>query len=177
MQTDIYNIKLPPSFNPNHFIFLLLEVSIELPIPSILVWFEPHPCPWHSPLFSNGVYLRSPASPWMVFLMRRSIVVSHWSRRDTESNSLTASVNASLFCSSWASSSFWQNVKKSFIIVSFRHLRKCHVLLTDFVWALQNTRPEMEKERDLPLTVWVLLSLRTLETSPHTSRWPTETQY
>lgn len=52
------------------------------------------------------VYFRSPESPWMVFLMRSSMVVNHWSKRDTESNSLTASVNASLFCSSWASRSF-----------------------------------------------------------------------
>lgn len=36
-------------------------------------------------------------------------MVNHWSRRDIESNSLTASVKASLFCSSWASRSFCRN--------------------------------------------------------------------
>uniref|UniRef100_A0A3Q3D592 GDNF inducible zinc finger protein 1 n=1 Tax=Hippocampus comes TaxID=109280 RepID=A0A3Q3D592_HIPCM len=34
-------------------------------------------------------HLRSPSSPWMVFLMRSSSVVCHWSRREMESNSLT----------------------------------------------------------------------------------------
>lgn len=39
------------------------------------------------------LHLRSPSpSPWMDFLMRSSMVVSHWSRREMESNSFTASV-------------------------------------------------------------------------------------
>lgn len=89
MQTDMYICKLSPTHPLPSF-----------PLSSLL--FDPHPhlCT------STHVYFRSPASPWMVFLMRSSMVVSHWSRRDTESNSFTASVNASLFCSSWASRSF-----------------------------------------------------------------------
>lgn len=105
MQTGMYNCKPNPSPSFKHLLLIL-----------------PHPCPLlptaHSfspsrflpALFFNFiVYFRSPPSPWMVFLMRRSIVVNHWSRRDIESNSLTASVNASLFCSSCASRSFCCN--------------------------------------------------------------------
>lgn len=100
MQTGMYNCNpnpsLPPS-NPFSSFYLTLVFFFPLPIVS--------PPPISIP-FNSNVYFRSPPSPWMVFLIRRSIVVNHWSRRDIESNSLTASVNASLFCSSCASRSF-----------------------------------------------------------------------
>lgn len=107
MQTGMYNCKpnptLPPS-NPFSSFYLTLVLFFQ-PAHSV------SPSQIKPGLFfiSRFVYFRSPPSPWMVFLMRRSIVVNHWSRRDIESNSLTASVNASLFCSSWASRSFCCN--------------------------------------------------------------------
>lgn len=102
MQTGMYSCKPNPTLPPSNPFF-----SFYL----TLVLFFPFTPP-RSNLGSSSflfVYFRSPPSPWMVFLMRRSIVVNHWSRRDIESNSLTASVNASLFCSSWASRSFCCN--------------------------------------------------------------------
>lgn len=82
------------------------SVNSVPPSPSLFPSYIPFIDPLPHLCTSTRVYFRSPASPWMVFLMRSSMVVSHWSRRDTESNSFTASVNASLFCSSWASRSF-----------------------------------------------------------------------
>lgn len=38
---------------------------------------------------SRTHHFRSPASPWMVFLIRSNMVVCHWSRREIESNSFT----------------------------------------------------------------------------------------
>ena len=38
---------------------------------------------------AGGAQRRSSSSPWMVFLMRSSMVVSHWSRRVMESYSFT----------------------------------------------------------------------------------------
>lgn len=42
------------------------------------------------PRTPRTIHFRSPSpSPWIDFLMRSSMVVSHWSNRDIESNSLT----------------------------------------------------------------------------------------
>lgn len=103
MQTGMYNCNPNPSLPPsNPFSSFYLNLVLFFPLSIV------SPRPISIPFNSND-YFRSPPSPWMVFLMRRSIVVNHWSRRDIESNSLTASVNASLFCSSCASRSFCCN--------------------------------------------------------------------
>lgn len=53
-------------------------------------WVSVPPCCVSPPLaLCIGLYFRSPSSPWMVFLMRSSSVVCHWSRREMESNSFT----------------------------------------------------------------------------------------
>jgi len=42
------------------------------------------------PQIPRAIHFRSPSpSPWIDFLMRSNMVVSHWSNRDIESNSLT----------------------------------------------------------------------------------------
>lgn len=108
MQTGMYNCKPNPSPSFKHLLLILPH-----PCPLLLTAHSFSPSCFHPALFFNFiVYFKSPLSPWMVFLMRRSIVVNHWSRRDIESNSLTASVNASLFCSSCASRSFCCNKTK-----------------------------------------------------------------
>lgn len=117
----------------------------------------------------------------MVFLMRSSMVVSHWSRRDTESKSLTASVNASLFCSSWASSSFccnrtwkWVFYKKSWWSISLSRISAAAncTLLYSCRANMGETPFSVQRHPQLPSAVWALWSLRRLGTSPRTSQWP-----
>lgn len=67
-------------------------------------WVSVPPCCVSPPLaFCLCLYFRSPSSPWMVFLMRSSSVVCHWSRREMESNSFTCrgglkKIQRSAFC-------------------------------------------------------------------------------
>ncbi len=98
-------------------------------------------------------------------------------------NKLTASVNASLFCSSWASNSFCtekQNYQCKCCKIWQPHYCTQYVLLnltcilTDSLILFIFTIANQIKQMHLLSTACILLSQRMLETSLHTFQWQAE---
>lgn len=98
-------------------------------------------------------------------------------------NKLTASVNASQFCSSWASNSFCtekQNYQRKCCKIWQPHYCTQYVLLnlacilTDSPILIIFTIANQIKQMHLLSTACILLSQRMLETSLHTFQWQAE---